>query len=57
MIQTELYKRRCSRCKKKTLHRICNINLRKGVRIRCTECSKFLNKWINIKELKGGNGR
>ena len=42
----------CSKCKKKTLHSVAKINVKRGIKLICTECMNERKYYINYKNLE-----
>jgi len=49
---TEIYKKYCSRCKKKTSQFIKLSSRKRGVKTQCLECGAIQPKWMNFKFLE-----
>jgi hypothetical protein len=48
----KLYLSPCQRCEDKTPQMIYNINLRRGVKLRCSVCGKIKRRYYNLTRLE-----
>ena len=47
-----IYKINCPKCKKETLHRITNLNLKRGFKLQCASCGYIRAHYIKANKLE-----